>query len=64
MYNVGVMIFPGTNCEVETVRAFKQLDVDVETFWHRDELDGCDLIVLPGGFSYGDYLRSGRLASF
>lgn len=60
---VGVMIFPGTNCEVETVRAFKLLNVDVTTFWHREEVTGLDLIVLPGGFSYGDYLTSGRLAS-
>jgi phosphoribosylformylglycinamidine synthase subunit PurQ / glutaminase len=60
---VGVMIFPGTNCEVETVRAFSLLDVNVDMFWHREEPTELDMIVIPGGFSYGDYLRSGRLAS-
>lgn len=61
---VGVVVFPGSNCDHDTLHAFRTLPgVEVDMLWHKDtELDGCDLVVLPGGFSYGDYLRSGAIA--
>jgi phosphoribosylformylglycinamidine synthase len=64
MKNVVVLQFPGTNCEYDTKYAFEKLGANVSIIWHEDkELpDNTDLIVLPGGFSYGDYLRSGALA--
>ena len=69
----GVVIFPGSNCDRDTHRALSSLNnmVDlrgscsVKFLWHNDyELDDVDLIVLPGGFSYGDYLRTGAFARF
>ncbi len=66
MARVGIITFPGTNCERETLRAFASVaGVEALPLWHRGELeDGLDLIVLPGGFSYGDYLRAGSVARF
>ncbi|MBN2825185.1 MAG: phosphoribosylformylglycinamidine synthase I [Campylobacterales bacterium] len=63
---VAVLRFPGTNCEFDTYYAFKQLGADVEIVWHDEKTlpDGIDLVVLAGGFSYGDYLRSGAIARF
>ena len=63
---VGVLQFPGTNCEYDTQYAFKKLGADVEIIWHKDTTisDGTDLVVVAGGFSYGDYLRSGAIAKF
>lgn len=63
---VGVLVFPGTNCERETIRALSHFsDVEVVPIWHRErELPSCDLIVIPGGFSYGDYLRAGAIARY
>jgi len=62
---VGVVVFPGTNCDRDTKWAFEKLGVKAEFIWHTEHnLDGYDLIVLPGGFSYGDYLRSGAIARF
>ena len=62
---VGVVVFPGTNCDRDTKWAFEKLGADVEFVWHGDkELKNYDLVVLPGGFSYGDYLRSGAIARF
>jgi len=63
---VTVLQFPGTNCEYDTKYAFEKLGADVEIIWHEEtELpEGTDLVVAPGGFSYGDYLRSGALAKF
>jgi phosphoribosylformylglycinamidine synthase len=61
-----ILRFPGTNCEFDTEYAFKQLGHDVEIIWHTQEklpID-IDLVVIPGGFSYGDYLRSGSIARF
>ncbi|MFA9372860.1 MAG: phosphoribosylformylglycinamidine synthase I [Poseidonibacter sp.] len=63
---VSVLQFPGTNCEYDTQYAFEKLGADVEIVWHKDKnipLD-TDLLVIPGGFSYGDYLRSGAIARF
>ena len=60
-----VLRFPGTNCEFDTDYALKKLGFDVEIIWHKEEnLPKCDLVVVPGGFSYGDYLRSGSIARF
>jgi len=61
---VGVVIFPGSNCDQDAIYAFQnQFGCETVTLWHKDtDLQNCDLIFLPGGFSYGDYLRSGAIA--
>jgi phosphoribosylformylglycinamidine synthase I len=61
---VGVVIFPGSNCDQDAIYAFNnQFGCETVSLWHKDEnLQACDLIFLPGGFSYGDYLRSGAIA--
>jgi phosphoribosylformylglycinamidine synthase len=61
---VGVVVFPGTNCDRDTKWAFEKVGAEVEFVWHTDRLKKFDLVVLPGGFSYGDYLRSGAIARF
>ena len=62
---VGVIVFPGTNCDRDTKWAFEQIGAKADFIWHSEEkLDNYDLVVLPGGFSYGDYLRSGAIARF
>jgi phosphoribosylformylglycinamidine synthase len=62
----GVITFPGSNCDMDMVHALEtDLGQDVEQLWHKDkDLKGCDFIIVPGGFSYGDYLRSGAIARF
>jgi phosphoribosylformylglycinamidine synthase subunit PurQ / glutaminase len=62
----GVVVFPGSNCDHDAYYALAQvLHQPVEFLWHRSEqLHGCDAILLPGGFSYGDYLRTGAIARF
>lgn len=62
----GVVIFPGSNCDEDMCYVLEHtLGQQVERLWHKDhDLKGCDMIVLPGGFSYGDYLRSGAIARF
>jgi len=61
----GVVIFPGSNCEQDVIRATKYLGFESEYVWHGDtDLSGFDAIVLPGGFSYGDYIRTGAVARF
>jgi phosphoribosylformylglycinamidine synthase I len=62
--HVVVLQFPGTNCEYDTKYAFEKLGAKVTIVWHEETSIPADtkLIVLPGGFSYGDYLRSGALA--
>ncbi len=61
-----VLVFPGSNCDTDCVRAVEQvIEGDVDRVWHKDEdLSAYDFIVVPGGFSYGDYLRSGAIARF
>lgn len=61
-----VIVFPGSNCDVDMYHAIKdELGEEVEYVWHdHDDLSGFDGILLPGGFSYGDYLRSGAIARF
>lgn len=60
----GVVIFPGSNCDQDLIDVLENLgDLPVVRLWHRDtDLQGCTHIFLPGGFSYGDYLRSGAIA--
>ncbi|MFQ5677674.1 MAG: phosphoribosylformylglycinamidine synthase subunit PurQ [bacterium] len=62
----GVIIFPGSNCDHDCYYALKNVfEQDVSFVWHREEnLSQYDIIVLPGGFSYGDYLRTGAIARF
>ncbi|MFN8357525.1 MAG: phosphoribosylformylglycinamidine synthase subunit PurQ [Spirosomataceae bacterium] len=62
----GVVVFPGSNCDDDTVYVLRNLlGQEVVKLWHKDhDLQGCDFIILPGGFSYGDYLRSGAIARF
>ena len=64
--NVTVLQFPGTNCEYDTQYAFEKLGAKVTLVWHKETKipENTDLIVIPGGFSYGDYLRSGAIARF
>ncbi len=62
----GVVIFPGSNCDHDMIYVLdKILKQRVVELWHKsDDLQGADFIILPGGFSYGDYLRSGAIARF
>jgi phosphoribosylformylglycinamidine synthase len=61
----GVVVFPGSNCDHDVYHVLRHvLDQDVVFLWHDEtSLQGCELVVLPGGFSYGDYLRAGALAA-
>jgi phosphoribosylformylglycinamidine synthase subunit PurQ / glutaminase len=63
---IGVIIFPGSNCDHDAYHALKHvMGAETRFLWHKDnDLDGIDLLVIPGGFSYGDYLRSGAIARF
>ena len=60
----GVVVFPGSNCDEDMFYVLNQiLGQKVVKLWHKDtDLQGVDFIILPGGFSYGDYLRSGAIA--
>ncbi len=62
---IAVIVFPGSNCEHDVYHVLKhQLGADARFVWHKAaDLDGFDAVVLPGGFSYGDYLRSGAMAA-
>lgn len=62
----GVVTFPGSNCDYDAYSAVKHvMGEDVEFLWHKSsDLLGSDLVILPGGFSYGDYLRGGAIAKF
>jgi phosphoribosylformylglycinamidine synthase len=62
---VGVVQFPGTNCELDAIWAFEQLGAAAEMCWHGDAtINGVDAVIVPGGFAHGDYLRTGALARF
>ena len=62
---IGVVLFPGTNCEHDAVRAMDRLGADAELVWHgATALGGYDALILPGGFAHGDYLRPGAIARF
>lgn len=62
----GVVVFPGSNCDDDTVHVFRHiLGQEIVKLWHKStNLEGCDFLIIPGGFSYGDYLRSGAIARF
>ncbi len=62
----GVIIFPGSNCDHDMIYSLKELlNQEVVELWHKDaDIKECDVVVIPGGFSYGDYLRSGAIATF
>jgi phosphoribosylformylglycinamidine synthase len=63
---IGVVVFPGSNCDHDAYHVLKHLcGQDARFVWHKDDnLSGLDAVVLPGGFSYGDYLRTGAIARF
>lgn len=62
---VAVVVFPGSNCDADTLGAAAAAGSEAYYVWHRDrDLRGADLVLLPGGFSYGDYLRAGAIARF
>lgn len=62
----GVVVFPGSNCDLDTKHVLSaQLGQEVRMLWHKqNDLEGVDVVILPGGFSYGDYLRTGAIARF
>ena len=62
----GVVVFPGSNCDKDMIYVLETImGQEVMKLWHKDtDLQGCEFIILPGGFSYGDYLRSGAIARF
>lgn len=62
----GVIIFPGSNCDEDLIYVLKEISgQEVVRLWHKDrDLQGVDFVMVPGGFSYGDYLRSGAIARF
>ena len=62
---IGVVLFPGSNCELDAVEAIRILGADADVLWHGDATVGqVDGIVVPGGFAHGDYLRPGAIARF
>ena len=62
----GVIIFPGSNCDHDMIYVLREImEQEVRELWHKDtDLQGVEVVVLPGGFSYGDYLRSGAIARY
>jgi len=65
MSRVGVVVFPGTNCELDVMHAVGVLGASAELLWHgADDLGGVDAVIVPGGFAHGDYLRTGAIARF
>jgi len=62
---VGVVLFPGSNCEMDVAEAVRDLGGEAEILWHGDAtVGGVDAVVVPGGFAHGDYLRPGAIARF
>jgi phosphoribosylformylglycinamidine synthase len=62
---IGVVVFPGSNCEHDVIQGVEAVGAEGVLLWHGDtRLDGVDAVVLPGGFAHGDYLRPGALARF
>ncbi len=63
--SIGVVVFPGSNCEHDVVRALGPLGAEAQLVWHGEtKLPSLDAVVLPGGFAHGDYLRPGAIARF
>ncbi len=62
---VGVVLFPGSNCEGDVMHAVTELGADAEILWHAEAtVRGVDVVIIPGGFAHGDYLRPGAIARF
>jgi phosphoribosylformylglycinamidine synthase len=62
---VGVVVFPGSNCELDAMEAVRGLGAEAELLWHGDaSVHGVDAVIVPGGFAHGDYLRPGAIARF
>ena len=62
---IGVTVFPGSNCDRDALHAVDLIGADPVELWHADpDLKGVDAVIVPGGFSYGDYLRPGAIARF
>jgi len=62
---IGIIIFPGSNCDRDALYAVERIDAEPVELWHADaDLKGSDAVIVPGGFSYGDYLRPGAIARF
>ncbi|HHV65271.1 MAG TPA: phosphoribosylformylglycinamidine synthase subunit PurQ [Peptococcaceae bacterium] len=62
---IGIVRFPGSNCDIDCLEAWRVMGEEPKLIWHQEtSVQGFDLIVLPGGFSYGDYLRTGAIARF
>jgi len=63
--NAGVVVFPGSNCDADAIWVLEEkLGLTVRRLWHKEPIHGeLDLVLLPGGFSYGDYLRTGAIAA-
>ncbi len=62
---IGIVLFPGSNCEHDVSEAVTKLGGEAEILWHSDDsLNGVDAVVIPGGFAHGDYLRPGAIARF
>lgn len=62
---VGVVVFPGSNCEQDMLEAMRLVGGEPELLWHGDEtVNGVDVVIVPGGFAHGDYLRPGAIARF
>lgn len=62
---IGVVLFPGSNCEQDAIEAVRSLGGDADLLWHGDDTVGdADAVVVPGGFAHGDYLRPGAIARF
>lgn len=65
MIRVAVLRFPGSNCDMDTLRAAERAGAEAYFVWHRDnDLRAADAVLVPGGFAYGDYLRAGAIARF
>ena len=63
MDKAAVIVFPGSNCDHDAYNVLKNFNIQVDFVWHKDsDLSGYDFILIPGGFSYGDYLRAGAIA--
>src|SRR5699024_4499524 len=65
LMRAGVLVFPGSNCDRDLAVAFRAAGFDVSMVWHKDSAlpDNLDIVGIPGGFSYGDYLRCGAIAA-
>jgi phosphoribosylformylglycinamidine synthase I len=65
MTSVGIVVFPGSNCEQDCMRSLTALGASAQMVWHTESaLPDVDVVVLPGGFAHGDYLRTGAIARF